>query len=151
MDIETRTLKVIKVNFESKGWGLLPSRHRWQFFRLWMRFIRDPRAVALNNLGRYEVRMHHEFVEANLFPDGDDITTSPIVRIEKVSYSREDASSLMRAFDWLFWPRRQEGSFRVFTITGSVITVPFETVMDGTVFNLRAARWGAPDELVWEP
>ena len=147
MDIETRTLKV---NFESRGWGLLPSCHRWQFFRLWMRFIRDPRAVALTNLRRYEVRMYHEFAEVNFFPDGDDITTSPIVRIEKVSYPREDVV-LMRAFDWLFWPRRQEGSFRIFMETGSVITVPFRTIMDGTASNLRAARWGAPDELVWEP
>lgn len=151
MNTDEKNLKTVVVPFESLGWGLLPSYRRWGFFRKWVRFLKDSQATVLEDIKIYRVRMYHEFYEEKFFKGEDSLPTSPIVKVEKAFRIKPTKNSISRLLDWVVWPKRQDGSLRFTTETGSVITVPFGTIMKGTIFNMRAALHGARDELAKEP
>lgn len=150
MATDKKDLKLL-VHFDSVRWGLLPSYRRWGFFRRWVKFIMDPQATTMEDIVGYEVRMYHEFIEEHFFNDGDELTTSPVVKVEKVFCFNDEKGLISKIIDWAMWPKRQKGSLRFTTESGNVITVPFESISKGTVFNMRAARSGARDELVRIP
>lgn len=147
---DEKNLTTMIMPFVSLGWGLLPGYRRWGFFRKFGEFVKDSQTNTLEDIKIYRVRMYHEFYEEKIFKGEDSLPTSPIVKVEKI-FNPKPKNPISWLIDWAVWPKRQDGSLRFTTETGSIITVPFGTIMKGTIFNMRAALHGARDELTKKP
>lgn len=120
----------------------------WQFACQWAKFLKDPKTRMLD-CDVAGVRLFGTFSSGD-FPiqDGIVTTTSKIVKVEKISLPEK--RSLLDWFkSWLYWPKRIDQIFRLTTEKGSQFSVKLQDAAKEACNQLQAARFGAPDEIIY--